>query len=106
MLEVRSFAEEHVDAAARLLQERHTRHRVAEPLLPGEPDFASDIRALLERGASGVVGERDGRVVGYLLGTRLSDEIWGPNVWVELAGHAVSDAEDVREIGRASCRER
>jgi GNAT superfamily N-acetyltransferase len=98
MLEIRPFAEEHVAAAARLLAQRHTRHRASEPLLPEEIDFAGEIRALLEKGASGVVGMRGANVAGYLLGTRLSDEVWGPNAWVELAGHAVADAEDVRDL--------
>jgi GNAT superfamily N-acetyltransferase len=95
---IRPFSDDDLDAAAALLAERHERHRASEPLLPERPDFAAEIRALRDRGASGVVGERDGRVVGYLLATRLSDEVWGPNAWVELAGHAVADAEDVRDL--------
>ena len=97
MVEIRPFTEELVDEAARLLEERHRRHRAAEPLLVERPDFAGEVRALLERGATGVAGSRDGRLVGYLLGTRLGD-VWGPNVWVEPAGHAAADAEDVRDL--------
>jgi ribosomal protein S18 acetylase RimI-like enzyme len=98
MVEIRPFTEELVDEAARLLAERHRRHRAAEPLLVERPDFAGEVRALVERGATGVAGSRDGRLVGYLLGTRLADEVWGPNIWVEQAGHAATDAEDVRDL--------
>src|SRR5207244_4112959 len=44
-LEIGDFADEHLDAAAALLAERHRRHRVAEPLLPArfeDPDAARD----------------------------------------------------------------
>lgn len=87
------FAEEHVEPAAALLEERHRRHREAEPLLPGEIDFGAEVRALWEKdGASGVFTED-----GYLFATRL-DESWGPNAWIELAGHAVRESELVRDL--------
>jgi GNAT superfamily N-acetyltransferase len=98
-LEIRPFGDDDLAAAAALLADRHRRHRAAEPLLPEIGDFAAEIAALrAKEGASGVVGLRDGRVVAYLLGTRLCDEAWGPNVWVELAGHAADDAEDIRDL--------
>ena len=60
------FAEEHIEPAAALLEERHRRHREAEPLLPGEVDYRAEIQALWEKdGASGVFTED-----GYLLATR------------------------------------
>src|SRR5262245_53662578 len=91
------FGEEHIAPAAALLAERHGRHRDAEPLLPAEVDFRAKIQELWEKdGASGVF-TRDG----YLLGTRL-DESWGPNVWVETAGHAARRAEDVRDLYAAA----
>jgi ribosomal protein S18 acetylase RimI-like enzyme len=102
MLAVRPFAEEDAASAALLLAERHARHRASEPLLPEAADFDGEIRALLERGAAGVASERDGRLVGYLLGTRLADDVWGPNVWVEPAGHAAAAAEDVRDLYAAA----
>jgi GNAT superfamily N-acetyltransferase len=101
-LELLAFADEHLDAAAEpaeLLAERHRAHLSAEPLLPAEPDFRAEIEALLEKeDASGAVALRDGDVVAYLVGTRLSDQVWGANVWVELAGHAAASAEDVRDL--------
>src|SRR5207248_11350846 len=50
----------------------------------------------------GVVATRDGLVAGYLIGTRKSDDVWGANVWIEPAGHAVERAEDVRDLYAAA----
>lgn len=93
------FAEEHIEPAAALLEERHRRHREAEPLLPADVDFRAEIEALWNKGASGVFDQD-----GYLLGTEL-DESWGPNMWVETAGHAVRRAEDVRDLYAAAAAE-
>lgn len=105
-LEIHTFAEEHLDDAPALLEERHRRHRAAEPLLGDSFDFRAEIEALLSAdGASGVVGTRDGRVVGYLLGIAKDEARWGPNVWIEAAGHAAEDAEDIRDLyERAAAR--
>jgi ribosomal protein S18 acetylase RimI-like enzyme len=94
------FAGEHLDAAAELLAERHRRQREAEPLLPAEVDFHAEVEALWGKdGASGAFTED-----GYLLGTQM-DGSWGPNVWVELAGHAVREPELVRDLyGAAATR--
>jgi predicted N-acetyltransferase YhbS len=98
-LELQPFSEAHLEAAAELLAARHARHRAAEPLLPGDVDFRMEIAALwAKEGASGAVALRDGRAAGYVLGTRLSDDLWGPNAWIELAGHAVEQPEDVRDL--------
>jgi ribosomal protein S18 acetylase RimI-like enzyme len=97
--DIQPFSDEHVDAAATLLAERHSRHRAREPLLPEIADFRAEVTALRARDwASGAVALRDGRVVGYLLGTPRDGSIWGPNVWVEAAGHAASEAESVRDL--------
>jgi GNAT superfamily N-acetyltransferase len=95
-LEIQPFSQEHLDAAARLLAARHRRHREAEPLLAVDPDYGAEIEALSAEGW-GVVGLRDGRVVAFLLGIRKA-ETWGPNVWVEPAGHAADEAEDIRDL--------
>ena len=102
-LEVRPFAEEDIAGAAELLAERHRRHRAAEPLLPAayeDPAAAgAEIEALWRGGgATGAAGFRDGRMAGYLIGTHRDEPIWGPNGWVELAGHAVAEPEDVRDL--------
>jgi ribosomal protein S18 acetylase RimI-like enzyme len=98
-LEIHPFSETHLSDAAALLEQRHRRHRAAEPLLGDVYDFRAEIEALLSGdGASGVVGTRDGRVVGYLLGTAKDESRWGPNVWVEPAGQAVEKTEEIRDL--------
>ena len=55
-------------------------------------------------GASGAVALRGGSVVGYLLGAARAP-LWGPNVWVEGAGHAVAEPEVARDLyGFAAAR--
>jgi len=96
---VEPFAEEHLDAAAELLAKRHERHREAEPLLPAAVDFRAEVEALWRKeGASGAVAFADGQLVGYLIGAPRENPVWGPNVWVELAGHGVDDAEVARDL--------
>jgi GNAT superfamily N-acetyltransferase len=102
-LEIHPFAEDHVDDAAPLLAERHRRHCEAEPLLDVEKDFRAEVEALWNAdSASGVIGTRDGRVVGYLLGIRKDETRWGPNVWVDPAGQAVEQAEEIRDLYAAA----
>ncbi|NUR06102.1 MAG: GNAT family N-acetyltransferase [Nocardioidaceae bacterium] len=48
--------------------------------------------------ASGAVALRDGRVVGFLLGAPKQSGTWGPNLWVESAGLAAEEPEDVRDL--------
>ena len=96
------LAEEHLDGAAVLLATRHAAARDVEPGLDPryeEPDLArGEIAQLLARdGASGVVALSHGEVAGYVLGVPL-DAIWGPNMWVEPAGHAASTPELVRDL--------
>src|SRR3954453_20948909 len=96
-VEVIPFADEHLDAAGELLAERQRRQRETEPLLLErftDPAVArGEVEALwCTDDTPGAVAVRDGRVVGYLVGIR-KDESWGPNVWVEAAGHAADEAE-------------
>jgi len=87
------FGKAHIEPASVLLEERHRRHRVAEPLLPADVDYRAEVQALWgKEGASGAFTDD-----GYLLATRL-DERWGRNAWIELAGHAVRDAELIRDL--------
>jgi GNAT superfamily N-acetyltransferase len=98
-LEVHPFDAGHLDDAARLLVAAQRR---AEPSLPVAYEDIGVTRAAIEElltpEASGSVGTRGGAVVGFLLGTPREDQTWGPNVWVEGAGHAVEEAEDVRDL--------
>jgi GNAT superfamily N-acetyltransferase len=101
--EVVPFSDEHLAAAAELLAARQARHRAIEPLL--DPRYEDPAEALprLEHlwgddGMSGSAAFREGSLVGYLIGGPRQAEIWGPNVWIELPGHAVEDAEDARDL--------
>jgi len=106
-LEIEPFDESHLPEAGRLLAERHRRHRSAEPLLSAaheDPDVAqrevAEVLAIPD--ASGAVGLRGGRVVGYLLGAPKPGGAWGANIWVESAGQAVDEPEDVRDLYAAA----
>jgi GNAT superfamily N-acetyltransferase len=108
-LEIRPFSEEYLPHAGELLAARHRAHRAAEPLLPARcedpAEAAKEVEAVARsEGASGAVALRDGRVVGYLLGAPRPNPIWGDHVWVELAGHAVEEAEDLRDLYGAAAR--
>jgi predicted N-acetyltransferase YhbS len=94
--EIVPFADEHLDAAVRLLAERHAWHRELEPLLPADADLREQLER--ERGElAGMVAFEAGEVVGYLLGTHREDQI-GPHVWSYIAGHAVRNPELVRDL--------
>src|SRR5262245_3880310 len=100
------FADEHLDGAATLLAERHRAQRAVEPGLDPrheEPAAArAEIDALLRTdGASGVAAVQEADVVGFMLGVP-KDASWGPNVWVEPAGHAATRAELVRDLYAAA----
>jgi len=102
-LELRPFADDHLDDAAALLAERHRRHRLAEPLLSAAFEDPAAARVELEgawaaEGASGAVALREGGLVGYLIGSRRSGALWGESAWVESPGHAVLEAETVRDL--------
>ena len=101
-LELEPFREEHLDDAAALLAARHARHRTAEPLLPE----ASDVSAQIGHLSGGTRPQAPSRspLGGW------SATCWaapagrgrGPNVWVELAGHAAEEPEIVRDLYAAA----
>jgi GNAT superfamily N-acetyltransferase len=92
-MEIVPFTDEHVDAAAELLSARHEAHRVDFPELPTQPDYRAEIQALLSDGATGSF--TDGA---YVLGRSGPEDRWGPNIWIEAAGHAANDPELLREV--------
>jgi len=102
-LDIRTFEAAHLDAAAALLADRHRRHRIAEPTLAAAyelPDIARrEVEAQLSGDrAAGWVALRDGAVVGFLIGASKSETVWGPNVWVEAAGHAAGEPAVIRDL--------
>jgi ribosomal protein S18 acetylase RimI-like enzyme len=104
---VRPFEPSDLDSAARLLADRHRRHRLAEALLDPAYEDAAVARTEIEKllgseAASGWVAVGDGAVVGYLIGIAKSELMWGANVWVEAAGHAASDPAVVADLYAAA----
>ena len=102
-LDVRPFTDDDLAAAGALLARRHATQRLAEPSLA--PRFAEVDEATREvarlwnvDGATGAVGRSSGRFVGFLVGSARAGDGWGPNAWVEPAGHAVEDPEAVRDL--------
>lgn len=100
---IRPFAEADLPAAARLLAERHKEHRKRHPLLPAE--YEDDQVAVVEvtavwesESASGAVLVEGDELAGYVLGAPKPSPVWGPNVWVEAAGHAVREPEHIRDL--------
>jgi ribosomal protein S18 acetylase RimI-like enzyme len=91
-VEIVPFADEHVDAAAELLAERHEAHRALFPQLP-EADYRAEIEALRTEGATGYFA--DGA---YVLGRSGPEDRWGPNIWIEAGGHAARDPELLRDV--------
>jgi ribosomal protein S18 acetylase RimI-like enzyme len=86
------FSDEHVEPAAGLLAERHERHRASIPQLPAGVDYAAELATLLADGATGAFA--DGA---YVLG-RPGPEHWGANMWLDAAGHAARDPEQLRDV--------
>ncbi|MFC0629023.1 GNAT family N-acetyltransferase [Kribbella deserti] len=107
---IRPFAAADLPAAARLLAQRHRRHRRTSPLL--SPRYEDEATTLAEvsnawetEGASGCVALDGDEVVGYLLGAPKTSTVWGPNIWVEAAGMATRDPETMRDLyGTAATR--
>ena len=101
-LTIRRFEPGDLDAAAALLADRHRRHRQAEPLLDPAYEDPATARAEIEKllaneTASAWAAVRAGSVVGYVVGIA-RDATWGPNVWIEAAGHAAIGRSVVREL--------
>ena len=109
-VEIHPFTADDVPAAGRMLADRHRRHRATQPLLSPrfeDPDTAAQqvADALAQDGSSGAVATRGGQAIGYLLGAPKSSPVWGPNVWVESAGLATSEAEVMRDLYAAAATE-
>jgi GNAT superfamily N-acetyltransferase len=106
-LEIRDLSDDLLDAAGTLLADRHRAHRLREPALDAryeEPALArAEIAELLTgEGSTGRAALRDGSLVGYLVGAGRDPSLWGPNMWVNAAGHAASEPEALRELYAAS----
>ena len=102
-VEVRPFEAADIASAGALLAGRHRRHRLAQPLLSPRyetvDEATAQVRAAFEaEHASGTVATRAGEIIGYLLGAPKTNPVWGPNIWVEAAGQAVTEPEVMRDL--------
>jgi GNAT superfamily N-acetyltransferase len=101
-IEIEPLEDEHLDQAAKLLADRHARHRKAEPLLPEVAYFRAQLeRDLDHERAAGLVGLRRGDVVAYLIGRVEHDPLLGDErAVVDFAGCAVAPrrTEAIRDL--------
>lgn len=108
--DVRPFADDLLDDAGALLAARHRAARGVEPLLPARYEDPAAARAEIaaawaEPEAQGTAAFEDGVLVGYLIGAPLpAEDVWGANVWVGPAGHAVREPELVRDLYAAAAQ--
>jgi ribosomal protein S18 acetylase RimI-like enzyme len=103
-MQLRPFTDAHLDGAAALLDERHARHRAAEPLLPDVRDFRAQVEREWRRDdVSGAVAVRGDDVLGYVIG-HLARYGNAGHRWalVDLAGHAAAEPELVRDLYAAA----
>src|SRR5262249_1947700 len=101
-IEIEPLEDEHLEQAAKLLADRHARHRQAEPLLPDVAYFRAQVeRDLGHERAAGLVALRRGRVVAYLIGRVELDAMLGDDrAVVDFAGCAAAPGrtEAIREL--------
>jgi GNAT superfamily N-acetyltransferase len=87
-LEIHPFSEDYRDSCAALLEDRHRRHRTAEPLLPQIADYTAQIPE-----GSGAVATRGDKVVAYVIA-----EIDETRAQSGYAGCAASEPEALRDL--------
>jgi len=113
-LTVRHYEPRDLGEIAAVRARAHARARATTPALPGRYENSGEwvgllTHALLDSGADIAVAERDGRIVGFLGGTRsmpAPDSFWAQytpphSISIPVAGHAVDDNEPAVEVYRA-----
>ena len=76
-LDIQPFSDEHLDAAAGLLEERHRAHREAEPLLPDVTDFRAEVEDAWRATALPAGSRCARRAGGYLIGSPRDESCGG-----------------------------
>jgi GNAT superfamily N-acetyltransferase len=101
-IEIEPLEDDHLDAAAALLANRHARHREAEPLLPDVSDFRAQVERDLDHElASGVVALSGEELVAYVVGRIEDDQLLGDRrAIVDFAGSAAAtgQGEAIRDL--------
>ena len=98
-IEIKSFVEEMIPEAGKLLAQRHRRNRSKLPLLPTrfeDSQTASQaVNALWQKKfKNGYAAFRDEKMVAYLLGD-FAIQSWGRCGYVYLPGYALADGESI-----------
>ena len=106
-IEIRSLDDDLLDGAGRLLAERHGGQRRREPALDEtfeDPTVARQaiVGLLTADFVTSLAAVRRGELLGYLVASSRDPDRWGPNVWIEGAGHAAVDGEVVRALYAAA----
>ena len=101
-IEIEPLEDDHLEAAAALLADRHARHRAAEPLLPDVSDFRAQLERDLDHElAGGVVALSGEEPVAYVIGRVEEDPLLGDRrAIVDFAGCAAKKgrAEAIRDL--------
>jgi GNAT superfamily N-acetyltransferase len=107
---VRPFEAGDIEAAGKLLAARHHAQRLSCPLLSPryehEPTATAEVAAAYALPeASGAVALAGGRLAGFLLGAPKTSPLWGSNIWIDAAAHAVTEPDLLRDMyGLAAAR--
>ena len=89
---------DHLEGAAGLLRARHAIHRAAHPELPElGPEWSRQLLSARVDGA-GYIARRDGRIVGYLIATGITEGPRAGFAWSDLNDQAAVDAETTRSL--------
>lgn len=96
-VEIKSFTEEMILSAGKLLAQRHKRNRMNFPLLPvrfEDPQVAAKAVSALwgTKRKNGYAAFRAGKMIAYLIG-EYTDQYWGRCGYVYLPGYAVAEGE-------------
>lgn len=105
-IQIIPFQSELLLQAAKLLARRYTNDRISWPQMPTrfeEPQVTQkSIEAILKRKhARGFAALETGRLVAYLIGDMVIDNVWGRSGWIRLAGCAYDldgDVEIIRDL--------
>jgi GNAT superfamily N-acetyltransferase len=102
-MQIAHFSDEHITKAAELLAQRQQRDRNILPELPDRFESAQEaetaVRAALAREhAAGFAALDDDRLVAYLIGDRVIDDVWVRSGWIRWGGCAYDPSAGVELV--------
>ncbi|NDI35433.1 GNAT family N-acetyltransferase [Chengkuizengella sediminis] len=95
-MEFLQFKDECLTDAAKLLATRHKRERKQFPELPSQFELEDDALKAVEavwvkENSEGIAIFDNKQMIGYLIGTFISNDIRGRHIWIDYAGLAISE---------------